>query len=329
MLERSVASRYLAAFAAALILCFLGFYLLLGVLASIGRLPPPPVSGTWCIDEKLAWLKKQHDRLQSGVIAVGSSVTWRDLDFSALSEESRRASGGIINSAPCFLLISQTRFFTAFLLDHQPMTHTVLTIVAANDFENCSTTPKAFFDPKIAAELLYRGSSGFWLYYRNFRPTSFLRDVRLILQRRSREIVFDEFGAGPLTTEGPILQHGLMRPFKPEVACFDELRGMANDLGDRGIQFIVVTFPIMPRWAEDYDPAGEMRTAFLSNVRTAVLGTDAILVDAATSYRLPTEAFTDPAHLQWRETGRFTRFVWDEARRLGAQLPAASVKSER
>lgn len=325
--ERSVANRYLAAFAATLIVSFVGFYLLLGALATVGRLPAPPLSGTWCIDEKLAWLRNHRDELQSGVIAVGSSVTWRDLDFSALPEKTRRASGGTINAAPCFLQISQTRFFTAFLLDHQPMTRTVITIVAGIDFEHCTTTPKAFFDPKMAEKFLYKeySSVGLWLYYRNFRPISFLRDV---WQRRA-PLVFDAFGSGPLTADGPNFQHPFMRPYKPQAACFEELRGMAKDLRERGIQFIVVTFPTMPRWVKDYDPEGEMRTAFLSNVRTALSGTGAILVDAAISYSLPTEAFTDPAHLVWRETARFTRFVWEQARQLGAQLPAATVDSER
>jgi hypothetical protein len=321
-----LARRYLVAFAATAIVGFFGFYLLIGVLGFLGRLPAPPVSGTWCIDEKLAWLKEHRDRLQSGVIAVGSSVTWRDLDFSALSEETRRASGGTINAAPCFLSISQTRFLTAFLLDHQPTTHTVFSIVAANDFENCSTTPKEFFDYKIASDFLYGDSSGLWLYYRNFRPISFLRDVRLRPQRKSWEMVFDPFGAGPITTDGPNLHHGFMRPFKPESACFEELRGMANDLQKRGVQFIVATFPVMPKWAEVHDPTGEMRHAFVSNVKDAMFGTGAILVDAATLYCLPTAAFTDPAHLQWPETGRFTRFVWDEAARLGADLPRENTK---
>jgi hypothetical protein len=327
--ERLAPKRYLAAFAATLILCFLAFYLILAALALVGRLPAPPISGTWCIDEKLAWLKKHSDQVQSGVIAVGSSVTWRNLNFSSLAEETRRASGGTINSAPCFLAISQTRFLTAFLLDHQPATHTVITIVAANDFENCSTTPKAFLDPNIAGEFVYTHKDSFWLYYRNFRPISFLRDVRLISQRRSWELVFDPFGSGPITTDGPMLGHVFMRPFKPEAVCFEELRGMANDLRERGIQFIVATFPIMPRWAEDHDPTAEMRTTFESSVRTAVFGTGAILVDSASNYSLPTEAFTDPAHLQWPETGRFTRFVWDEARRFGAALPAATAEDKR
>jgi hypothetical protein len=112
----------------------------------------------------IAWLKEHRDKLQSGVIGVGSSVTWRDLNFSALSEETRRANGGTINAAPCFLSISQTRFLAGFLLDHQPATHTVFSILAPIDLEKCSTTPKEFFDYKIASDFLYGDSSGVWLY---------------------------------------------------------------------------------------------------------------------------------------------------------------------
>jgi hypothetical protein len=158
-----------------------------------------------------------------------------------------------------------------------------------------------------------------WLYYRNFRPISFFRDVRLKPQRKSWEMVFDPFGAGPLTTDRPHIEP--RRPFKPEFACFEELRGMANDLRKRGVQLIVATFPVMPKWWEVHDATGELRHAFVSNVKDAMFGTGAILVNAAGNYSLPTTAFTDPAHLQWPETGRFRRFVWDEAVRLGADLP--------
>jgi hypothetical protein len=328
---RSVASGYLAAFAATFVLSFVAFYLVLGALALVDRLPAPPVSGTWCIDEKLVWLGDHRRELQSGVVAVGSSVTMRDLDFSALPEETREASGGTINAAPCFLQLGQTRFFANFLLDHQPKTHTVITIVAGIDFENCTTTPKAFFDYKLGEGFLYRYYSrmvGLWVYYRNLRPISFMRDVRQTRQRRLWEVVYDGFGSAPLTTDGPNFHHPFMRPHKPEAACFEELRGMARDLRKRGIQLIVVTFPTMPRWAEEHDSKGEMTAQFLSSVRSAVSGTGAILVDATTSYPLPTEAFTDPAHLQWREVARFTRFVWEQARQLGAKLPAASVDGE-
>jgi hypothetical protein len=49
-----------------------------------GRLPPPPVTGTWCIDEKMASLRSSAEIHNARIVAVGSSVTMRSLDFSTI-----------------------------------------------------------------------------------------------------------------------------------------------------------------------------------------------------------------------------------------------------
>ena len=317
----SGARAYLLLLGAGLILCGLGFVAGLGLLAAARLLPAPPVSGTYCIDEKLAWLKRNPQSFASNLVAVGSSTTWRNLDFSVLSSAARTVLGGVVNAAPCFLRANQTRFMTRYLLEHRPETHTVLTILSPRDFEACSTSATSFIEPDLTESYFAGDVPDLWIYFRNLRVESFIRDVFKLSARRERELVFDRFGSGPLTTDEPQLRN----TFAPEPSCYRELHDLATELDDRDVQLLVVTLPVMPEWANQYDPGGTIRRNFLRNVKAALAETRALLIDGQTKYALPTVAFTDPVHLQWPRVADFTRFIWREARLAGAELPPADL----
>lgn len=279
----------------------------LAALAAVDRLPAPPVNGTWCIDEKLAWMRAHRDLLDSGVIAVGSSVTWRNLNFDEIPLEAREAVGGAVNLAPCFLQINQTRSLTNFMLDFSPKTHTVISVVAPRDFEKCSTSTSDFFDRELLEGFLSGSISEWWVYFRNLKAVAFIKDV-INLPKLSHELVFDEWGSGPLFDDHPI-------PFDPvtmEPGCFDELRLMATDLDRRGVKLVLVLFPYMPEWIESVDAGGEMQAAFRANVMKAISGTDITLIDA-TQMAIPTADFADQFHLRWSAVPAFTRHIWERA----------------
>jgi len=305
---------YLVAFVAGGALSLAIFYGALVALFALDRLPPPPVSGTWCIDSRFAWLREAPPLRQADLIAVGSSTTWRNLDLDVIPSELK--DQGVVNAAPCFLTINQTRYLTEYFLQRAPETKTLLTVLTPRDFEGCSRNPTAFFDPEIADSYIGGQTSPWWLYFRNFR----FRDVLLhaiYAGERRLEMTYDRYGSGPLTR---VLQD-TGRPIKPEPACYSELTRLASLLESRGVQFIAVTFPVMPAWAERHDPSGATQASFRSAVQAALAPTKAILVDGMADWRVPDSAFTDPVHLQWPETAAFTRFIWNEARRRGADLP--------
>jgi hypothetical protein len=306
--------RYLAAFVAGGILSIMLFYGALAALLALDRLPPPPVSGTWCIDSRFAWLRAAPPLDQAALIAVGSSTTWRNIDFDVVSSELK--DRGVVNASPCFLTINQTRFLTEYYLQRVTETKTVLTVLAPRDFEGCSRNPTAFFDPDIADPYIDGQTNPWWLYFRNFR----FRDVLLHAihaDQRRPEMKYDRYGSGPLTRAVP--ETG--RPFKPELSCYSELTRLANVLESKGVRLIAVTFPVMPAWAERHDPSGVTQANFKSAVQAALAPTKAVLVDGMTDWRVPNSAFTDPVHLQWSEAAAFTRFIWNEARRQGVDLP--------
>lgn len=304
---------YLVAFAAGSIISVSLLWCAIAALSAFDRLPSPPVSGTWCIDSRFAWMKQTPQWKDAGIIAVGSSVTWRNLDFEVTSAETKKQ--GVFNFAPCFLTMNQTRHLTRYILDRAAAAKTVLTVLAPRDFEGCSRNRTAFFEPNIADQYIDSTSSGWWLYFRNLRLNDILSHALHIHERRAI-LKFDPFGSGPLTNATP----DTGRAFKPEPGCYSELTELAKSLDARGIQLIVATFPVMRAWSDRHDPGGTTQTNFKLNVENALSETKAILVDGGTGWRVPDVAFADPAHLQWPETADFTRFVWRSALQLGAKL---------
>jgi hypothetical protein len=291
------------------------FYGGLAVLKALDRLPPPPVSGTWCIDSRFAWLRDNPEWTNASVIAVGSSVTWRNLNFDGVSADAR--DQGVVNTAPCFLTLNQVRYLTEYFVGSLPATKTVLTVVAPRDLEACSKNPTAFFDRELVREYVSGGGGTWWLYFRNLRPAHLALHVINADTRRS-ELQYDRFGSGPLTRATP----DTGRAFVPEPRCYAELTKLANMLKARGIQLIVVTFPVMRGWADRHDDAGLTQSQFRAGVASALAHTNAILVDGMAEWSAPDSSFTDPVHLQWGSTSAFTRFVWKAARQQGASLPS-------
>src|SRR3546814_127044 len=172
-----------------LFLVYLSAFLALGVLrilwvlyglSLVDSLPAPPVTTTYCIDEKFKYLAEQ-DLAEGDLLAVGSSVTWRNLDLTPFV--ARGLARHPVNAAPCYLHIDQTAFLTAFLLDHQPAVETVVSVVAPRDFADCAEADRVFFAPGTAAPYVFGGTSPLLIYLANFRPLSFFRYA---LQDRKR-----------------------------------------------------------------------------------------------------------------------------------------------
>lgn len=164
------------------LLAFLGLFLGgIGALAGLhmalahqALLPPPPLAATDCIDGKLALLRDAplEDRT---LIAVGSSVTWRNLDMGLL--ERRLPGVRAYNAAPCFLHVDQTAFLTGLLLERAPQLRTVLSVMAPRDFESCGPQDAAFVDEDLARAYLAGQVPGWLPYVTGFRPLYLAREA--------------------------------------------------------------------------------------------------------------------------------------------------------
>jgi hypothetical protein len=283
-----------------------------------GHLPAPPITATFCIDEKFKFLRETSIR-DPNLIAVGSSVAWRSIDLSGLGE---RTSGALrpLNAAPCFLKVHETAFLTDFYLDNIPSVRTVLSIFAMRDFENCRTSPD-FFDPVQTRRYVFEGWPAWHLYFLNFRPHLFVRDMMKIRAMRSgvdkNSLWMDHYGSGPSLLAPPETREDVV----PTPECFDHLEQFGHQLAARGVAWVVVLLPPMRAWLKAYDPEGQRDRAWRSEVAKRLAGTRAIALDGAYGPPVVDEDFTDPAHLHWKAVPRFSDWIFDAMAQRGALIP--------
>jgi len=305
---------YLIAFLALGAVTFLA--MLYGLKAA-DSLPAAPLTGTYCIDEKFKFLAEQ-DLENTDLLAVGSSVTWRNLDLRPF------VTGGLskhpLNAAPCYLHMHQMVFLTEFLLDRLSTVQTLISVVAPRDFENCSEADRAFFSPEQATPYIFRGASPLVIYATNFRPIQLIRDASRVEERRSKPrsvgpLVMGPYGSGPIEgtsdwTPAPLFDD----------KCFDALAEFDKMLASRGVKLIVVSFPLSPKWHSRYDPEGDVERTFEARLR-ASLSHDGSTFISSRSFSLDRSLYFDAVHFQWPAAQAFSSLVAD---RLGPILTASS-----
>jgi len=251
----------------ALVLGIAGFGVLLWSLARADRLPPPPLTADACIDEKFKFLA-EHDIRDVDFIAVGSSVTWRNLDMSAFRHKGLALRP--LNAAPCYLHIGETAYYTEFLLGHMKKVKTVLSVVSPRDFEQCSGPKDGFFSATLANAYVFDGLSPFPIYLTNFRPVDFFKQALQIKGMRTDPdyyftMMMDEYGSGPLRKRFSWLPEPLFQNM-----CFSALTELEKLVNAAGDKLVVTDFPLQPEWRAKYDPRGDVVRSFEARIRAAL-----------------------------------------------------------
>lgn len=284
--------------------------LFLIALERAGHLPPPPLTATECIDEKFKFIRDLRDP-SPDLLAVGSSATWRNLDFS----DHQDVHPGIrqpLNGAPCYLTVNQTAWLTRFYLESLPSVRTVVSVFAMRDFEGCDGSGQ-LFAPQLGRKMMFSTLPAFLVYFVNFRPLRLATDALHIEAMRSgrdarRPLVMDRYGSGPLTLTPPDPRGDV----SVSQDCFAYLQDMERMLSRRGIRWVVVLMPPMPAWIDRYDPDGRRDRAWRERVARSLQTSAAILVDGGQSPFLKNEQFVDPAHFHWRWARPFTHWIFRE-----------------
>jgi hypothetical protein len=279
------------------------------ILDRIERLPPPPLTATFCIDEKFMFMRNTVSQ-KPDILAVGSSATWRNLDFSVL--RGIAGSARPLNGAPCYLKVHETAFLTGFYLDNMPSVQKVISVFAMRDFENCRGNP-AFFDPATARRYVFDGWPAWHLYFLNFRPRHFFRDVVNLPAMRSgsdvrNAINMDLYGSAPLLITPPEIREDVVTT--PE--CFQSAKDLARELAARNIIWSVILMPPMPAWLSAYDPTGVRDRNWRIMVADRLKDTGAIVIDGRDAPLKDNENFTDPAHFHWSYVAAFSEWVFRE-----------------
>lgn len=295
------------------------FLAMLLALQTAGSLPPPPVTATDCIDEKFKFLAEQQDLREVDLLAVGSSITWRNLDLDKFVDH--RLASRPLNAATCYLFMDQTVFLTEFLLDHLPRVRTVVSVIAPRDFGYCAERDRAFFDTDRSADYIFEKASPLPIYAMNFRPIAFIRSAFSVAEQRSgpdakHPIYLDRYGAGPVVGSSPWNPEPSLDP-----ACFAALRQLEDKLGERGVRLVLVSFPPSPEWHAEHDPTGEVLRDFerqveqsLTDEGTIFVSSESVVSDGAGYY--------DAVHFRWPAAQRFSARLAD--RLVSAGLPTSA-----
>lgn len=302
---------YLIAMACGGLVVLLGFLGTLHLLQRTGHLPPPALSNSACLDEKLRFFRDMPP-YRPTLLVVGSSVAWRGMDGAAL----QAAAAGVrsLNGGFCGLHVNQTQFATGWLLGHFPGVDTILMLAVPQDFTACASEPTAVFDEAAANSYAF-GHAWPWKYYfEYFDPVSLARNALKISAQRANRIpldplVFTPTGDGPLNTTvtRSTLGDGAMPGFDP--ACFMALHDMAAMITGTGRHFAIVQMPLKPEWSRDYDPDNAVRDRFAAEVGAALSGTAGRRWEAAGHIALPDAAFTDAIHLRWSAVAGLSRAI--------------------
>jgi hypothetical protein len=305
----------------ALVLGIAGFGVLLWSLARADRLPPPPLTADACIDEKFKFLA-EHDIRDVDFIAVGSSVTWRNLDMSAFQHKGLAQRP--LNAAPCYLHIGETAYYTEFLLGHMKKVKTVLSVVSPRDFEQCSGPKDGFFSATLANAYVFDGLSPFPIYLTNFRPVDFFKQALQIKGMRTDPdyyftMMMDKYGSGPLHKRYSWLPEPLFQNM-----CFSALTELEKLVNAAGDKLVVTDFPLQPEWRAKYDPRGDVVRSFEARIRAA-LKMPSTLFLRGTEMASDSLVHADSVHYLWESAVEYSARLAD---RIATVQPAPVHRAE-
>lgn len=268
-----------------------------------GLLPPPPITATWCFNDKFAFLR-DAPLSDLTLVAVGSSATWRNLDMSVIE---RRVPGTrAINAAPCFLHVDQTAYLAEFLLPHMPQVNTVLTVLAPRDFEVCTPAETRFFEPGLTGVYI-SGTAPSWLVHVvGFRPFWLMREAWRVLRMREEGpqlYAEDAYGSSVLRQPGSYWPEPTFDP-----RCYDALTRLEAVVTARGARLVIATVPVMPAWAAAFDPDGRKISTWMQRMRASLHRPETMVIDGR-ALAWGGDRFADPAHVLYPNHTVFTEFI--------------------
>lgn len=227
-------------------LCIVAAFAALAVFAP-ASMPAPAISSLVHLDEKFRFLRKRPD-FDPRILAVGSSITWRQLAGKAF-EPQAGGPHGFLNGGTGYLRIHQTRALTRLYLSRFRNVQTVLVMISLPDFRGCTEDPAELFAPEDAVRYAFEDWPAPYFYLRYFTPRRYLETTMNLAGRQAPlggDLYLDPYGSGPVQLpEGAEtgLRYGKL---EKDSACLDALLGLAQDVRDRGLHLMLVFPPVHP-----------------------------------------------------------------------------------
>lgn len=297
---------------------YAGSVLLLATLMP-DHLPPPSISNRISFDEKLRFIR-QHTPLDPPTLAVGSSLTLRQLDGAAFDQGDDPVAR-VFNGSSWGLQINQTHYLIDFYLSQFPRTRRVISLIGPADFRDCQGQETDFFNTTDARAYAFEGRPILGFYFRYFNPLGLAKEVWRIAEDRQpgmdARLWLDPYGSQPLDAPpGVILNHYTPEPLDP--SCFAAFDALVDDLSHRLLDVYLVLAPISPAFFKEFPEARAYVDRFRTRLAASVAGTPVRLIDVHAAPEFGPEDFVDAYHLRWTAAQRLSR-------RLAALLTPAST----
>lgn len=282
-----------------------------------GNLPAPAIGRLVHLDEKLRFIR-EHPDLDPSILAVGSSITWRQLDGAAFG---RQPDGrpSFFNGATGALKIHQTADLTEFYLAHFRHVKTVLVMTNQEDFSDCTTAPAAMLDHGAAAAYAFDDWPAAYFYFRYFSPERYVRTAWTLGERRRPligDLHLDRYGSGPLSVPAS-MQRGLRyHAIDTDPTCLAALVELSHRLAQRHIRLVVVFPPVHPTFRRANPGFDRWTERTMHRLAAETAGDQTLIVPLFDNPGFTADDFYDAYHLQW-----------PAVRRLSPIIAAALVKT--
>ena len=279
----------------------------LGTLAVLwpDRLPAPAISRLVVADEKLRFLRDNPD-IDPEILAVGSSIAWRQLDGDAIERDGL----DFLNGGMVHMKTHHTREVTALYLEWYRNVRKVLVMVSLPDLENC-TDAAELFDAEDATRYAFKGWPAAYFYLRYFDLKRYVRTAVSLPDQRTPytgEYYLDEYGSGPVQVPHDVERGLRYGEIHPDPACTDALIQLARVATERGTRVAIVFPPVHPDYRRLYPGALGTIAGIADTVRAAVPeGTRVSVLFDDDSYT--SSDFWDAFHLQWSAVKRLSRSI--------------------
>lgn len=283
-----------------------------GALAMVwpDSLPAPAISRLVQIDEKLRFLRR-HPDLDPQILAVGSSITWRQIDGNAFESPSN-GPGSFLNGGTGLLKVHQTRDLLEFYLERFAKVGTVLILTGPPDFADCTREPAALLDHDDAGAYAFDNWPEAYFYFRYFSPQRYLRTAMTLAGRRAPyagDLFLDDYGSGPLQVP-KTMQRGLRYgPIEEDPTCVSALVGLSHRMAALDVRLVVVFAPIHPDYRKRYPEVVAWVDTVASNLAAATVRDDTRIIRLANDTEFQADDFFDAFHLQWPAVQRLSETI--------------------
>jgi hypothetical protein len=308
---------------------FGGLTAVFGVVALLWpeHLPAPAISRLVHYDEKLRFIR-QRPGLDPRILAVGSSLAWRQLDGAQI-ESSLRHSGAFFNGATARLQIHQTRALTAFYLAYFRNVQTVLLLTGLPDFEDCTEEQADIVNAADAGRYAFGGWPSAYFYFRYFSPQRYVAMFNSLEKRRqpfTGDMFLDRYGSGPAQLP-PGVKLGLRYgEIGTDQTCIGALLELSHMLTSRHIRLAIVFTPVNPLYRTAIPASDAQHDQLVEAVRAGTAGDQTTTIDLQDDARFVASEFYDAFHFEWPGVQRFTAALLPDLEKLASGERPADVQ---